>query len=390
MKPLIRIVAVGDLAFNGGYHKRLQTHGPRHPLRGIGDKWDNADLRFGNLESPITERDRVAPSKLTLRGSPLAIDALKSARFDCMSIANNHMMDFGAGGMRDTCRQLDAAGIARVGAGSNLDEALTPAIIKLPECTIGVLAFCDVVQTSPLYATSTNPGVAPAEPDLCNATIRTLRNQVDFVVVHLHWGQEMCRLPSPRQRQFASELISAGTDLILGHHPHVLQPIEILNHSVVAYSLGDFLFSNTFWHGINGGGKSFLAHYQVHPLSRRTGWLEVELQANARPTATFHQATLRSDLTVLPDSRNSRLRSWAELNEMLALKDYEKLLEQEAMQAITREKWRMDGRRLWARIKIKLLQYGGIPEAVVEPDGKEWRSRFIEAEAEFQSLRPVQ
>ena len=156
----LTLIAVGDLAFNGRYHRLLERHGPEYPFQHVAQHWRDADLRIGNLESPITTAPRVASDKLTLRGTPRALESLRWAGFDCLSLANNHMMDFGAAGLIETCERLSDAGIAHVGAGRNLDEATSPAIVERKGQKIGILAFCDVEQISPLYAGAASPGVA--------------------------------------------------------------------------------------------------------------------------------------------------------------------------------------------------------------------------------------
>lgn len=114
MTKSLSIIAVGDLSFNGNYRRALQEQGPLYPFQRVTPLWKDADFRFGNLESPITEFPRVAPAKFTLRGAPQATEALRAAGIDAVSLANNHMMDFGGDGLLETCRRLDAAGIAQI------------------------------------------------------------------------------------------------------------------------------------------------------------------------------------------------------------------------------------------------------------------------------------
>jgi hypothetical protein len=376
MDKTLRIIAVGDLALNGGYHRLLAERGPDYPFRRIRARWRDAAIRFGNLESPVTHCERIAPAKLTLRGSPLAPQALLAGGFDCVSLANNHMMDFGAEGLHDTRQQLDQVGIAHVGAGRNLDEAFEPVIIKREGQSIGVLAFCDVDQVSDLYATRDSPGVAPADLAVCRELVGALRQRVDWLVVQLHWGLEMSQLPSPAQRRWAEIIASAGADVILGHHPHVVQPWDLVRGALVAYSLGDFTFSSTYWHGVNGSGAPFLAHYEVHPLSRRTGWLEVELSPGRPPVGTFHPAYLRRDLTLAEHGSFSRRWQQQRLADSLASDGYQQRFEAESSTAARRERWRRDGRRVLPRCQLKLLEHGWLRGVSVEPDGQEWRSSF--------------
>jgi hypothetical protein len=364
----LNLIAVGDLSFNGGYRRALAERGMMFPFLQVAPLWKYADLRFGNLESPITDKPRVAAAKFTLRGAPQAVEALNAAGIDGVSLANNHMMDFGPDGLLDTCRHLDAAGIPHVGAGRNLEEATTPLIISRNGWRLGMLAYCDVAQISSLYASNRSAGVAPLDFDRCLESIRRLRTEVDWLVVHLHWGEEMSRLPSPGQRDDAARLVDAGADVILGHHPHVMQPIEQIHNSLVAYSLGDFLFSNTFWHGTGGSGKQFLAHYDIHPLSRQTGWLDVELHSSGPPRARLETARLERSLQVTPtrSGKFELLQHW--FRQLLDEGRLDAAFEKELAEAHARERWRLSGRRWLTRLRIKLLQYGCFPGVHIEPD----------------------
>ncbi len=193
----MRLIAVGDLAFNGLYHKLL-AKGKRNPCREVGN-WNDTDIVVGNLESPITTASRVAPAKCTLRGSEHAYKVLESHFFRVLSLANNHMMDFGVQGLEDTKRYLDHHGIGYCGAGSDLKEATAPLIIDQGDQRLGFLSFCDVEQLSHLYASKDKPGVAPLDTDACCKAITELRAEVDWVILQVHWGKEMSTLPTMQQ-----------------------------------------------------------------------------------------------------------------------------------------------------------------------------------------------
>lgn len=372
----LKLIAVGDLAFNGAYHRLLPRYGADYPFRQLLPIWKPKDLLLGNLESPISNQPRVAPAKLTLRGNPLAIEALKVANFDCVSLANNHMMDFGVEGLLETCACLDQAGIAHVGAGRNLQEATAPVVLERNGYKIGVLACCDVIQISRLYADEHTAGVAPADLDRCLSIVRSLRDHVDWVVLQIHWGQEMSELPAPKQRRWARELAQAGVDVVLGHHPHIVQPIEYISGVPVAYSLGDFTFSDTYWHGVNGKKEPFLASFQVHPMSRKTGWLEVVLDSKLTTQITYRPAKLNRGLVVCPDETLTRHREMDALASRLSVNGYDQTFDAEQQLALARDAQRCDWRRPIKRTALKLLKWGLLPGAYVEPDGTDWRSSF--------------
>lgn len=358
----LKIVAVGDLSFNGRFHRLLDRHGPEYPFRQVLRHWDGADLRFGNLESPLTARPKVSASKCTLRGAARAIESLQHARLDFVSIANNHMMDFGPEGMAETCDKLDAVGIAHAGAGNDGKAACEPATLIRNGQIIGLLAYCDVEQDSPLYAGQNRPGVAPLRLPACLQQVRELRPHVDWLIVQLHWGQEMAQIPSPEQRDWASRLADAGADLVLGHHPHVLQSMEVINGVPVFYSLGDFLFSDMYWRGCNEQGKDFVAKMRLHPLSRKTGWAEIELDKQKAPKVRFRPAVLTRGLAVVPDNSTERRKEWKTLRLQLDHNEYRDAYDEDCQQAAIRQGELND----WGwgtRLDLKLFQFGLVPNA---------------------------
>lgn len=355
----LRVMAVGDLSFNGGY-RRLSAN----PLQRLLGRWAQADVRLGNLESPFTAAPRVAPAKVALRGSDQAVHFLRQARFDGLSLANNHAMDFGPEGLRDTQTALEHAGLAHHGAGQNEEEAYRPLILERNDQTIGVFSCCSVSQSSPLYAGRDQPGVARLVLDRCVEQIRRLRSQVDWVIVQAHWGEELSELPMPEQRGAARAFVNAGADLILGHHPHVWQPLEWLDGVPVFYSLGNCLFSGMYWRGRTPAGESFTACYRLHPRSRRTGWVEVELRRDRQSTARFHPTFLGRNLHLYPDDSRERQREWEALCRKLSTLDEPATLAGERHRAEKRRQWQDDWRSLPRRLALLLFRHGLLPGAV--------------------------
>ncbi len=362
-KP-IRLVAVGDLSFNGRYHELLKRRGPNHPFRFVSPAWREADLRLGNLESPITAAPKACPSKLTLRSTPCAAASLRAAGFDCVALANNHMLDFGPQGLADSRAALDAAGIAHVGAGQDDASAAAPIVLNRQGQTIGVAAFCRVENKSPLYAGPNSPGIAALDVEAAVRNVEELRSRLDWLIVQIHWGVELSSLPSPEQRLWARRLAKAGADLILGHHPHVVQPMEKIGRTPVFYSLGNFLFSDMYWKGRAPGGDSFLTKLRLHPLSRRTGWAEIVLE-RGRPTLThFHFARIGRDLTVRPVATGELLREWNEQCTTLTDLEYERRVSVELDRAEARREWASAWRPWRRRFEMRLVHHGLAPFAL--------------------------
>jgi len=206
--------------------------------------FDQADLVFGNLETPI------APS--TGRpGQPFVFNApqdlpfeLKASGFQVLSTANNHAFDQGAKGALETLDRLTALGLTPLGSGRDRAQAEAPRIFERKGLRIAFLAYTDLFNTD-LNGAENAPWVGRLDLEPAVAAVRLARSQADIVVVSLHWGNEYEHLPRPRQRDVASRLIGAGADLLLGHHPHVLQPLEWIEaegrRGAVIFSLGNFI-----------------------------------------------------------------------------------------------------------------------------------------------------
>jgi poly-gamma-glutamate capsule biosynthesis protein CapA/YwtB (metallophosphatase superfamily) len=361
-KQRLRIIAVGDISFNGGYHRLLERIGPGFPTRRLSPLWAAADLRVGNLESPVVaSAPKVEPSKLTLRAAPRALENLACAGIDCVALANNHTMDYGEEGMSETIERLEGVGIAHHGAGRDVNSAQAPAIVERNGQRIGLLAYCDPSCGVTAFAHAGSPGVAALDIDDCCIAIRALRSNVDWVIVQIHWGQEMCRLPSTEQRVQARRMVAAGADLILGHHPHILQPCEWIAGVPVFYSLGNFLFSEMYWRGCNSLGEHYCCRLRLHPDCRQVGWAEIILRQGNPIEARLHPARLKRSLEVVPDESPGRLSDWNRLCRRLEVIDYEAEYAPESRRAAALRDWSYESRSLFRRLETRLFHYGLIP-----------------------------
>jgi poly-gamma-glutamate capsule biosynthesis protein CapA/YwtB (metallophosphatase superfamily) len=240
----ITIAAVGDLMLGGRTGPFLEQYGPDYPFQEVMPVLRQADLVAGNLESPISTRGiAVENKKFTLRAGPAAAPALKSAGIRVVSLANNHAMDFGPLALQDTLAALDENAVLYTGAGMDLDDARAPAIIKMKGKT---LAFLSYSLTFPLefFASAGQPGTAPGYADFVKADIEKVRPTADLVVVSFHWGAELVTAAKDYQIELGRHAIDWGADLVLGHHPHVLQELEVYKGRLIAYSLGNFVFGS--------------------------------------------------------------------------------------------------------------------------------------------------
>lgn len=253
---VLNITAVGDILLGRGVSWWLakQQKGYTYPFEKVKDILKKGDVIFGNLEEPFTSSEHSLTGieqkgKYVLKNSPEAFYGIKYAGFNLLNLANNHILDYYDTGLYDTLKILDSDNIAHSGAGKDLDEARKPAIIEKNSIKIGMLSYTDmadiVYKGNPqisFIAGKSRAGVAPRNMDYILKDIGQLRSQVDIVIISLHWGVEDSFAVQPQQVEFAHKLLDSGADMILGHHPHHFQGIEIYKGKPIAYSLGNFIF----------------------------------------------------------------------------------------------------------------------------------------------------
>jgi len=216
------------------------------------DLFRTADVSMVNLECPVTTRGTRSVKPFTFRMNPLFLPILKDAGIGLVNIANNHIHDFGDIGLFDTVHYLDSVGIRYVGAGRNHKEAHTPVILEIKGRRIGFLGYYGGSEAP--AAVGKKAGVAKRDPALISRDIQELKAAaVDYIVVNLHWGTEKAAYPDNWQIQLARNIIDAGADAIIGHHPHVLQGIEKYKHGVIVYSLGNLIFGGNSRSGYDTG-----------------------------------------------------------------------------------------------------------------------------------------
>lgn len=237
------LTAVGDINFHS--IDGLIIKDPDYPWKGTLDIIKNASILVGNLEAPLSTRGSVYTEKTwLLRANPRTVDSLVKAGFDVLTLANNHMMDYGPIAMRDTLATLDNAKIARTGAGDNLNEARKAAVLIAPDGTTFAFLAYSLTYPEIFWAKSNRPGTPYGSPDFFVADIKQAKTQVDHVVVSFHWGKELQNYPSDYQKNYGRLAIRSGASVVLGHHPHVLQGIELYKGGLIAYSLGNYVFGS--------------------------------------------------------------------------------------------------------------------------------------------------
>ena len=242
----LSLVAVGDILMHQDVKRAAELDPGGFPAlwADLVPLFQASDLAFGNLETPVapsTGRPGVPFQFNAPAGLPAA---LRASGFTVLATANNHAFDQGPRGVRETLDRLRAEHLVAIGSGEDQARAETLQIVERQGLRVAFLGFTDLFNID-LNRRATEPWVRPLDLEPALHAVREARRQADLVILSIHWGNEYQHLPTKRQRDLAKALIAAGCDVILGHHPHVLQPAELLEvegrRGLVAYSLGNFI-----------------------------------------------------------------------------------------------------------------------------------------------------
>jgi poly-gamma-glutamate synthesis protein (capsule biosynthesis protein) len=246
----LRLLFGGDVMLGRLVGDAMLREGADYPLGAVSGLLRGADLAIANLECAVcepAERWHGAPKAFYFRAPPLAGQALRDAGIGLVSLANNHILDYGVQGLLDTLRILDAQDIAHAGAGAGLDAALAPVIVERQGVRIGMAAFCD--HQADFAAAPEHPGMAwiglhdeAAAIDEFTRALAPLRAAgVRWPILSLHWGPNMVSEPSDRQRRLARAAIDVGWKIVYGHSAHVFQGVELVEGCPVLYAAGDLV-----------------------------------------------------------------------------------------------------------------------------------------------------
>jgi len=241
---MITITAVGDIMPGGILAGVNESYISQDVLGAL----QSTDIRVGTLETAIGNEPKFNEEKLKRYGDVVYaqdedLNKLKHLSFNIVSLANNHFFDLGLEGARHTIQLLDKLGIQHIGAGNNIKEASAPVVKVVGDKKVAFLAFCDEEKMGWCpWATETEPGINPMHDDYVVSEIKKYKKQNDYVVVMPHWGKEHTWVTTSRVFKLTKKMIKAGADLILGSHPHRVQPVVNYKKASVAFSLGNFLF----------------------------------------------------------------------------------------------------------------------------------------------------
>jgi poly-gamma-glutamate capsule biosynthesis protein CapA/YwtB (metallophosphatase superfamily) len=281
LSPLQSGTAAGSvtLAFAGDVHFTGRTaqllNDPATAFGPITAVLKSADFTAVNLETSVTSGGTPQPKTYHFRTVPAAFTALRDAGVDLVTMANNHVLDYGQAGLADTLAAARAARFPYVGIGKDAAAAWAPYVATVKGWRIAIVGVSQVADlASSWVATPSRPGEANAiDLGRTLAAVRAARRLAPTVIVFMHWGTEGVACPNPNQLSLARQLSAAGASIIIGAHAHVLQGSGWLGHTFVAYGMGNFL-----WY--------------VH--SAPTGVLELTLHLHAPLTARFIPAFISS------------------------------------------------------------------------------------------------
>jgi len=237
----VSVVITGDIMLARSVGARIKASDGLFPFEGTAEALKSFDLRIGNLECVVSTLGNPQPKTYTFEAPLRAYDRLSAAGYQIVSVANNHSGDYGKAAFSDMLTHLPTYGITPVGGGANRTEAHRLVTYQVRTTKIGILAYCEI-EPSSFAATASTPGHAWLEATAMKQDIAVARSQVDFLIVFTHWGVEYVLQENAHQRYMARLAVDAGADLVVGAHPHVVEPYEVYHGKPIIYSLGNFVF----------------------------------------------------------------------------------------------------------------------------------------------------
>jgi gamma-polyglutamate biosynthesis protein CapA len=263
----IKLAFVGDMMLDRGVKNSVYKNfsGDYVELFSkVREELQSYDILFANLEGPISDKGEDVGGLYSFRFEPKAIPALSEAGFDVFSLANNHAFNWGEVAFTDTIELLSSAGISSIGAGVTGSDAYLAKIFNIQDVRIAYLAFSEF-RAGGIMSSSTDSGFAMISEEDIKKSVSQAESDSDLVIVSYHFGEEYMDLPNEYQKKYAKLAIDYGADLIIGHHPHVVQTLEQYKNTYIIYSLGNFIFDQYF-----------------SPETMQGGLLEVEVNSQTK------------------------------------------------------------------------------------------------------------
>jgi poly-gamma-glutamate synthesis protein (capsule biosynthesis protein) len=261
----LTITMVGDMMFGRNIKDYIASRkGYDYSFEHVLPYFRASDYVTGNFENPITSKEedeyKKADKFIHISTEKEAATALKKAGFHSVTLANNHMLDYGPDALSETIEAFAKAGVDTVGAGRDYTDARRVSYKEVNGIRIAIVGLSEVMPKE-FAAKKNRAGIASMKnvKSLVPLIVKAKRG-ADLVIVHAHWGAEYDSGAHPVQEQLGRIMIDAGADIVIGHHPHVLEPVEIYNGGVIFYSLGNFVFDQ----GWSRTRESVLAQYKIN------------------------------------------------------------------------------------------------------------------------------
>lgn len=235
----VRIAAVGDILLAAG--PVASARDPQALFAPVRNLLADCDVAFGNLECTLPGDGATVPTEPRVVSTPELIRSVQTAGFTVLSLANNHVFDHLQAGFHRVRNLLQGMGVAWFGAGDDPAQAAAPAVIDVRGLRLAFVGAVDESSGVHRFAGPDQWGVAPLDMERLTTQIKQLKQQADHVIVSPHWGEERFGVPSPRQIEQAHAMVDAGASMVLGHHPHVIQGLEMHCGCPIIYSLGNFV-----------------------------------------------------------------------------------------------------------------------------------------------------
>ncbi|MCI5493766.1 MAG: CapA family protein [Lachnospiraceae bacterium] len=243
----ITMMFTGDVLFANSFSACYESGGIDAVVAPeLRQQMKDADILMVNEEFPFSTRGtQMEDKQYTFRADLSYVSALNELGVDIVSLANNHILDYGKEALSDTFTTLDQAGIRYAGAGESASRAKELQVFEVGGHKIGILAASRVIPVEGWNVDNQTPGVFTTyDPAALCAEIEKAKETCDYVVVFVHWGVEYEEYPQDYQRSLAKNYIDSGADLVIGGHTHCLEGIEYYKGSMICYSLGNFIFGS--------------------------------------------------------------------------------------------------------------------------------------------------
>ncbi|MBQ3689535.1 MAG: CapA family protein [Bacteroidales bacterium] len=273
----VEIILTGDVLLDRGLRPMVEKFGTEYIFKDVSKVFKEADFVLINLEGPITDTVSPVNKKYIFRFDSKTAEGLKKSGVTHCLLANNHTVDQGCSGLRNTIKNLEKAGLKYSGIGYNKEQRLKPMILEKNGIEIAVFNCC-LLKIENWISNDNNLNITAEDFTFLEAAVQNFKskNPKTHILCVLHWGYEFRDKPEFFQRIQAQRLISAGADIIIGHHPHVVQTTELINSKLVVYSLGNFVFDQKN----PKGRKAQIAKLNFSKDSIKYELIDIDIQRN--------------------------------------------------------------------------------------------------------------